>query len=257
VNVVSFGGGVNSTAVIVGMYERGERIDAIVFADTGVEKPHTYDFINQLSEWCVSNSLPYIEIVKGSQPQQVIDGTLENECLRLGALPSKAMGFGACSMKWKQDPFKKWVKKNCAERPTVMYGFDAGEFDRVERSQKYIEDLYDKRYPLVEWDWHREECVAAILRHGLPDPGKSACFFCPSSKKPEIIELKRRYPDLLNRALEIERKALAGEGPAPAFRGKGLGRSFSWGEFLRLTEAQQDLFSDAGTPEVDCGCYDG
>jgi len=40
--VVSFGGGTNSTAMLVGMWERGERPDAILFADTGGEKPHTY-----------------------------------------------------------------------------------------------------------------------------------------------------------------------------------------------------------------------
>ena len=37
--------------------------------------------------------------------------------------------------------------------------------------------------------WGRDDCVAAIARVGLPQPGKSACFFCPSSKKHEIITL--------------------------------------------------------------------
>jgi len=37
--VVSYGGGVNSTAVLVGMVERGIRPDAILFADTGGEHP--------------------------------------------------------------------------------------------------------------------------------------------------------------------------------------------------------------------------
>jgi len=33
--MVSFGGGVNSAALLVGMHERDERPDAILFADTG------------------------------------------------------------------------------------------------------------------------------------------------------------------------------------------------------------------------------
>ena len=161
-------------------------------------------------------------------------------------------------MKWKQDPFKKWVKANCGSiRPVVLYGFDAGEDGRITRSKSYTEDAYDKRFPLEEWEWYREDCVEAIKRMGLPQPGKSACFFCPSSKKHEILELKKSFPDLLNRALEIERRALEGVGPAPAFRGGGLGRSFSWSAFIKLNDKQQTLFSDAGTPEVDCGCFDG
>lgn len=254
--VVSYGGGTNSTAMLVGLHERGERPDAIVFADTGSEKPHTYDHVREVSAWCAGVGFPTIETVKGSQPRQLEDGSLENECLRLGALPSKAMGFGACSMKWKQDPFRAWIRRH--EKPhTVLVGFDADEHNRVTRSEGYADKDYAKRYPLVEWDWGREECVAAIARAGLRQPGKSACFFCPSSKKREILELREQYPDLLARALEIERKALAGEGQAPAFRGGGLGRSFSWASFLQMTDAQMELFSDAGTPEVDCGCYDG
>jgi argininosuccinate synthase len=39
VSILAYGGGVNSTAMIVGMIERGERADAVVFADTGGELP--------------------------------------------------------------------------------------------------------------------------------------------------------------------------------------------------------------------------
>lgn len=40
--VVSYGGGVNSLAMLVGYHERGEVPDAVVFSDTGGEKPETY-----------------------------------------------------------------------------------------------------------------------------------------------------------------------------------------------------------------------
>lgn len=44
-NVVSFGGGTNSTAMIIGMYLHKIPIDLILFADTGGEQPHTYEFM--------------------------------------------------------------------------------------------------------------------------------------------------------------------------------------------------------------------
>lgn len=256
--IVSFGGGTNSTAILVGLWERKIYPSDIVFADTGGEKPETYAHMESLSAWLRSVDFPEITIVKGDQPQQLKDGTLENECLRLGALPTKAMGFGGCSMKWKRDPFNKWVRSKYRHiRPLVFIGFDADEPHRAERSASYSEPLYDKSYPLIEWGWGRDECVEAIKRAGIGLPGKSSCFFCPSSKKHEILSLRDLHPDLLERALEIERRAMNGEGPAPKFRGKGLGRNFSWADFLKRDESQQKLFSDFGAPEVDCGCYDG
>ena len=40
--VVSYGMGVDSTAMLIGMAQRSIRPDLILFADTGGEKPETY-----------------------------------------------------------------------------------------------------------------------------------------------------------------------------------------------------------------------
>lgn len=273
--IVSYGGGTNSTALLVGLRERGDRPDAITFANTGDEKPNTYAHIDAVNEWCLRVGFPMIETLRGDMPQQVIDGTLERECLRLGKLPSKAYGFSSCSDKWKMEPQRRYNKRFAAENGielceiTRLIGFDADEHSRVERGLAMANKKPVKEaYPLYEWGWGREECIETISRAGLPQPGKSACFFCPSSKKPELLELRERYPNLMARALEMERIALAGEGPAEATTSKGLGRSFNWAAFLAqaddlaATEAdfisrQMCLFSNAGVPEMDCGCYDG
>lgn len=273
--IVSYGGGTNSTAMLVGLLERGERPDAITFADTGSEKPHTYDHVLAISEWCVSVGFPAIETVRGDMPQQLIDGSLERECFRLGKLPAKAYGFSSCSDKWKMEPQRRYNRAFAEKHGialseiTRLIGFDADEHVRVARGREHAHKRpVQERYPLYEWGWGREECIAAIDRIGLPQPGKSACYFCPSTKKPELLELRHRYPELLARALEMERAALAGEGQAPATTCAGLGRSFNWrewlGEFDAVAEAEAEflsrqmcLFSDAGVPEMDCGCYDG
>lgn len=265
--IVSFGGGTNSTGMLVGLLEHGERPDAIWFADTGGEKPHTYTHIAEVSAWCLSVGFPAIEVLRGPAvwgPQMVKDGSLEAECLRLGTLPSKAFGFSQCSIKWKLEPAKRRLRLFLDEHYGVIahedvvrcVGFDAGEPHRYERAKGIMERnpaLTRERWPLIEWDWGREECVAAIERAGLNQPGKSACFFCPSSKKPELVHLKATDPGLVSRAVEMERKAMAGEGQATAAR-CGLGRSFVWGDFLR--DPLVDTGSDAGVPEIDCGCYD-
>lgn len=245
--VVSYGGGDNSAGMLVGLYERGERPDAIVFADTGGEKPRTYGHLLVMQAWCERVGFPSITIVRGEQPQQRKDGSLEGECLRLGTVPSRAMGFGSCSDKWKVSPVEKWFADNAPDA-VVEIGYHSGEQERATRLARFGKPC---RYPLIEWGWDADDCRGALRRHGLPLPGKSACFYCPSSKAPEILRLRTLHPKYMDRALAMERRAILGEGQAPALHSiKGLGRRFSWAQLLLDHDAQPDLFKS--TPE-ECG----
>ena len=99
-NVVSFGGGTNSTAMIIGMYLHKIPIDLILFADTGGEQPHTYEFMGTFNEWLVKHGIPKIVSVEYHDK----DGnrlTLEQECINSGRLPSIAYGYKKCSLKHK------------------------------------------------------------------------------------------------------------------------------------------------------------
>src|SRR5262245_7813827 len=62
-------------------------------------------------------------------------------------------------------------------------------------------------YPLAEWDWDRETCIEILKTAGLPVPGKSACFMCPASKKPEVDHLAEQNPDLARKAMTLETRA--------------------------------------------------
>ena len=44
-NVVAYGAGTNSTAMIIGMYHENIPVDLILFADPGGEQPHTYAYL--------------------------------------------------------------------------------------------------------------------------------------------------------------------------------------------------------------------
>lgn len=231
--VVSYGAGTNSTAMLIGMHERDERPDLILFADTGGERPETYRHRDAVSDWCDVVGFPRIVTVAEAV-------SLEADCLTRGALPGIAYGFKSCSDHYKIRPQKRWLKAHGITAPWFWVGIDAGEAHRA----KYEET----HYPLIEWDWGREECVEAIRRAGLPQPGKSACFFCPSSKPHEILELKRQHPDLIKRALAMEARA-------ELTSVKGLGRSYAWADLVRYDDAQMDMFK--GAVEMPCGCFDG
>lgn len=250
--VVAYGGGTNSTAMLIWMHENGIRPDLILFADTGGEKPHTYDHIKVVNAWLKAIGFPQI-VITWKLGRIYIGETLEANCLRKNMLPSIAYGYKTCSQKYKIQPQDMYCNNNrdckavwsAGNLVDKYIGYDADE----ERRAKFHEnEKYKFHYPLIGAGWGRDECVEAIKRAGLPQPGKSACFFCPSSKKKEILELRDQYPDLMKRALAMEAQA-------ELTSVKGLGRSFSWREFLEKQDAP-DLFSDAGK-EMDCGCYDG
>lgn len=239
--VAAFGGGVDSTAMLIGMVERDEPVDLILFADTGGEKPHTYRHIERFSEWLVLHDMPEVTMVRE-------DITLEQDCLTRKALPSIAYGFKTCSQRFKLRPQERFLKQWTDGPVTMLIGYDATEARRVRPSGK---DQYTNRYPLIEWGWDRKKCVEVIHSVGLPSPGKSACFFCPSSKAWEILDLKTKYRHLLERALVMEGQAVLTDI-------KGLGRDFSWADMLKFDEKQVKLFDDDwSTAEVPCGCYDG
>lgn len=250
--VVAFGGGVNSTAMIVEMHRRGITPDLILFADTGGERPETYNTVEVVSAWCVAHSIPEIKIVRHTfqgEPE-----TLEAGCLRKNMLPSIAYGFKSCSIKHKAEPQNKYVNNwkpaqllwKSGRKVKKAIGYDAGEERRAHLSN---DDKYEYWHPLIEWNLWREDCEEICKSEGLPI-AKSSCFFCPSMKKHEIFALKKEHPELLARALEMESNA-----ELTAI--KGLGRNYAWRDLIKQDEDQLKLFTDSGEPEIPCVCYDG
>jgi hypothetical protein len=232
--VISFGGGVNSTAMCLGLYERNETIKYILFSDTGGERPETYRHVEEFSAWLVAHGLPEIITVRHDSE------TLEEFCLRYKTLPSIVLGVRQCSVSFKRMPQDRWFSRQKMPSDYLrLIGFDAGEPHRVK-------DYPNTRYPLIEWNWTRTECLASFQRHGIKPPTKSMCFFCPMMKRHQIIELKTEHPDLFDRAVAMEHNN-------QRIRVAGLSREKSWEEIIKLDESQAKLFGRS----LPCECYDG
>lgn len=136
------------------------------------------------------------------------------------------------------------------EQVTRLIGLHAGEMKRG----KIPDDAkYRYRYPLREWGWQQDDCIAAIRGHGLKVPPKSACFFCPAMRKVEVIQLAKESPELFARAVAIERNAIEA-GSLETVR--GLGRHWTWEGLVAADERQQRLFADDQSPLCDV-CLDG
>lgn len=186
-----------------------------------------------MNEWLAAHGMPQITVVENVD-RHGNRLTLETECLRSCTLPSIAYGYKRCSQKHKIGPQEKFCNNYApcrevwarGEKVNRYIGYDAGEVKRYEHSRKYNEadKKYHNIYPLIEqWGWSRSDCVRAITAAGLPQPGKSSCFFCPSMKRQEVEALKEQYPALYQRAIAIEENAMP-----HLIKVKGLGRSHAW-----------------------------
>lgn len=215
--IVSYGLGVDSTAVLVGLWKRGIRPDAILFADVGSEQEHTYAYLPVINEWLRSVGFPEVTVVRyqASRFKHAYYETLDGNCLANRTLPSLAFGRKSCSLKWKGNPMDRHVEtlpiaQQAWERGVKvqrLIGYDCSPADnkRFAHAQTKGEDAkYRYIYPLQVWGLDRADCMTLIASVGLPVPPKSSCFFCPAMKQHEVLALPK---DKLIKIVAIEYNA--------------------------------------------------
>src|SRR5438094_6331394 len=78
--VVAYGLGVDSTAMLIEFARRGIRPDLILFADTGGEKPETYQYLGVIRPFLRRVGFPDVVIVR-YRPKRAAYHTLEGQCL--------------------------------------------------------------------------------------------------------------------------------------------------------------------------------
>lgn len=282
---LSFGAGVDSTALLVAMKAAGLRPDVITYAWTGGDQQETLEHIERVNVVLQSWGWPAVRICRKVPMSETGYIDLYGNCLANETLPSLAFGLKSCSVKWKvipQDQYLKGVTKgpNKADphplwlrskvegvRLVKLIGYDCGQAD-MRRSKKLAtaDADFDYLYPLQLIGWQREDCVRAIAQVLGADmvPIKSACFFCPATKPWELWWLAGEHPELLERALHLERVALTGRHSrfndvefgaswedmvrnADSFPSSnttvGLGRSFAWNQWARVNDVVDSAFN--------------
>ena len=256
--VVNYGGGLNSTALIVEAITRGIKIDYVIFADTGSEKPATYTFVDVFRRWLATYGVEIVTVrwirEKGKNKGRFI--AIHEQCLERHEFPSVTYGLKGCTSKWKQQPIDKWVRELLRTVPADVpverwLGYDPDEPERWEPIKARPQtERWVWRAPLVEWDMGRVECRTTILNAGLPLPPKSSCFVCRNMRPAEIKDLEVRHPETMSIALEIERRALKTLKKKGSIA--GLGGTYSWEEARR----QADMFCAPGG-DFCISCWDG
>ena len=128
VRVLSFGGGVDSSAVLayhLNVHSLG--IDQVVFADTGAESRATYDNVQRFKALCDQAGLPFAIVRKEGE-------TITEWVTRLGIVPVMPGGSHVCSKKFKGDVIQKFIDAQYpGEAITYLIGIEADEGHRTAR----------------------------------------------------------------------------------------------------------------------------
>lgn len=231
---ISFGGGVNSVAMMLLMLDEGWDFEA-VFSDTGVERPETYEYLNMLLR--MGFKITWLKPTKDGI------GNLYDYCWHYQMIPP-SFGGRWCSVHFKRNPIMEHSEKPCFHN----VGYDFGELHRIKET---IEDGVVTRFPLVEAEMTRYDCEQLIKKHGLPVPVKSGCYFCPQQTYQQWRHLRKEHPELWCKAVALEDRNVEYQ------RKKGkkkIGYLDTNGKPLRTItqEDQSELFEEYKPP-----CYCG
>ena len=191
--ILSFGGGVQTTALALLVAQGKLVIDEAIFADTGGEKPETYWFIDNYIRPLFNELNIPLQFVRSEVPNEQPD--LYAFLYRNHDIPS--IRQRRCTDHFKIRPIKRAYPKNIH----MMIGFS---IDEAYRSRRKRTAWASESYPLIELNLTSADCQRIIQDYGWPVPLKSSCFFCPFQPPFEWQWLKQNHPELFARALELE-----------------------------------------------------
>lgn len=221
VAAVSFGGGVQSTALLV-LAATGQLdgFSTFLMANVGddSEHPATLRYVRDVSRpYAAAHGLELVELSRvpkrGRHAGHVetLYGCLTRPGSKSLPIPVRmsngAPGRRSCTADFKVRVIGAELRRRGAtiEDPaTVALGISV---DEIERAKPGIDPLapYQRRtYPLLDLGLSRRDCMALIARAGLPVPPKSACWFCPFHDHEAWRRLRRDTPDLFDRACQLE-----------------------------------------------------
>ena len=218
--VISFGGGVQSTAMLV-LANQGkiEGVDAALFSNVGddSEHPATLDYVRNVAS--SRSSIPVIEL---SHPKRTLmeDLTRDSRSINIPVrMANGAPGNRNCTHTYKVRVIGRWLKEHGASKDNpaqVLIGISTDEVHRINR--KRAENYESPEYPLIDLGLDRAACQQLIKDAGWPVPPKSSCFFCPFHRPQTWSEMRRDEPELFWKAADLEaqlikRREMLGKDP--------------------------------------------
>lgn len=261
IHAISYGGGVQSTAMIVLAVQGKIRADIALFANVGddSEHPATLSFVREVMfPWCDQHGFRVEELYRrrkdGSRYESIYESQTRAGSKRViipafmeGGVPTSRV----CTSDWKIGTVRRRLQElgaSKADPATVLIGISVDEIERANGRSDHASQRVT--YPLLDLGLRRSDCEQVIRDAGLPVPPKSSCFFCPYHRATVWAELRRDEPRLFERAQELE------DATNQRRRDLNLTPVYLTRYGKRLTdaipEAQASLFSHEGPGQDGC-----
>lgn len=224
--VVSYGGGVQSTSLLVLAAEGRIDFQTFLFANVGddSEHPATLAYVHDVAiPYAAAHGIEVHELrrrTRDGEAQSLLQLVqIENTPSIPVFLEGRGPAQRGCTSNFKIRVIGKWLKAHGAtesEPATVAIGISVDEIHRANTNRRLNHE--EVVYPLLDLGMRRMDCLRVIAAAGLPIPHKSACFFCPFTRPRHWETMMRDEPELFERACSIEdalnvRRAAAGRPP--------------------------------------------
>jgi hypothetical protein len=234
--ILSYGGGLNSTAMYFYIKEKELPLDLVLFADTGEELPRTYETVRQMKK-LVSEEFVTVQSKLG---------TLYDYYWKVKKVPSFMKRD--CTHKFKIRPMRKYLRNRFGkkERFGMYIGITYDEVTRIHMSDvKYVENLY----PFVDDKITRRQNVSMVREQDV-FPEKSGCVGCIYNSKGAWTQLLKE-----NRLEYLRWEMLEQHGTR--YPEIGLMKETTMESFRVADEEQVEMDFVEGIPqcEVYGGCF--
>ena len=205
-NIVSFSGGKDSTAMLLMMIEKGIKVDRVICIDTTKEFPQMYEHIKKVQE--------IIEPLKIETLKFDFDYYFSKHIKTKGKNKGKkGYGWPCFSMRWCTGE-----KKNCIRlfmkqfNNSEVINFQGIAYDEKERTTRNKFLPYKVQYPLVDWQITEKQALEYCYSKGLDWDGlyekfyRVSCWCCPLSRIGELRILYNDFPELWKELEEMDKK---------------------------------------------------
>jgi len=201
-SVISYGGGVQSTALVVLSLLEGWDVDDVVHVDLmDAESPATREYVARFRDWLRQEHGRDITIIERNMYRDMLDNPGFTP-VPWRARDGSFMLSRQCTRQYKVAPLQRYLyDRYPGDCIRLMLGISVDEFHRMrDSSAARIEHVY----PLVDARLTRWQCREIIERAGLAVPSKSSCWFCPYRSSASQLALVRHYPRLREMARALE-----------------------------------------------------
>ena len=200
-NIVSFSGGKDSTAMLLMMLEKNIHIDYIIFCDTGKEFPQMYTHIDAVEKYI---GRPITRLKPDKTFEYYLLDIVKTKGIHKG---KRGYGWPSAMVRW----CTGYLKVKLVEKFLKGLGDEYQEFVGIALDEP--KRIKDKKYPLVEWEITEKMALDYCYEKGFRWGGlyeqfrRVSCWCCPLQPLAGLKSLYINYPELWQQLKEMDRQS--------------------------------------------------